>query len=780
MSEQPSVTDTLTAAFKPSVRFFRAGGFNQILLETAEDLHSLATLNQTLWVASSCPTKGLDMDEKSLDLMDYDHDGRIRVPEILTAVNWTLSVLKDHATIPQGLDYLDLAQINDEDGNGANILDAARRILRNLGRHDDTRITLADAMDRKSIFAVTKSNGDGIIPVSAADGPQVAQVITDILNTTGGATDLAGEMGVTADGVDQFYKALQAYLDWWVQGHPAARKLLDPGLTDDLPELDPGIFPLGENTAAAWAAVDAISAKVGDFFENIELAAFDAQSVSFLNFSQRDLDKLGGRSRAEIETMLQELPLARVEAEADLPLKEGVNPVFAEALANLNRHVLKPILGEEQESLTREHWSLARQRLAAYGAWLGSKQGEAVEKLGLSRIVALLAESKRPALEVLINLDKAIATEIAAVDEVEKLLRYHRDLFRLLNNYVALPDFYDTRRHAVFQLGKLIIDGCALNLCVEVEDMAKHALIAEKSGIFLVYCEISRMGEPKKKIIAAAVTQRNVGRITAGKNAVFYDRYGKDWEARVVKVVKNPISLREAALAPFRKIGELIGSQIDKLTSSRQKAIEASLTSGFQDVDKGIAAGPAKPAPAAPDKNGLGMGGMLAGGGVALAALSSSFAFIAKTLQSINDIYFLYTALVVVLFILLPSVIIGFFKLRARDIGMVLEACGWAINGRMRINLKMARQLTEVGKFPVTARRTFPDYAQKRGGIWRNVFWGVFIVVVLGLGGYSVYRLWFEKPGEVPAAVQSVTDAAKDAAETLKDVATDKVDEPAK
>jgi len=452
----------------PAVRYFRAGGFNQIQLETAEDLKALASLNQTLWVASSCPTKGLDMDETTLGLMDFDHDGRIRVPEILAAVKWTLQVLKEQDSLPEGRDWIELSQLNEADADGANILNAAKRVLRNLGRFEDTRISLADVLDRKSIFAVVKSNGDGVIPVSAADGPMVAQVLQDILNTVGGETDRSGDIGVTADGVASFYTALQGYADWWCAGHPAAQKLFtapvegEAAPAEDLPELDPAIFPFGDKTAAAWAAVEAIAAKVEDFYESCEVAAFDAQAVSFFNFSDRDLGKLGGRSKAEIDAMLQDLPLARVEAESALPLEEGVNPYFASALAALSQHAAEPVFGEHKASLTQTEWRLIRQKLAPYGAWIAAKQGAVVEKLGLERIATLLRESQRSAVEVLIEVDKAIAVEIKAVDEVEKLLRYHSDLFRLLNNYVSLPEFYDVDRRAIFQLGKLIIDSIAV------------------------------------------------------------------------------------------------------------------------------------------------------------------------------------------------------------------------------------------------------------------------------------------------------------------------------
>ncbi len=60
--------------------FFRSGGLDQVSLTTSEDLLALDRLDQKLWVALSCPVKGLELDEKTLALIDSDGDGHIRVP----------------------------------------------------------------------------------------------------------------------------------------------------------------------------------------------------------------------------------------------------------------------------------------------------------------------------------------------------------------------------------------------------------------------------------------------------------------------------------------------------------------------------------------------------------------------------------------------------------------------------------------------------------------------------------------------------------------------------
>ena len=69
-------------------QFFRAGGFDQVALESGADLMALDQLDQKLWVALACPTTGLEFDAKTLALIDTDKDGRIRAPELIAAVKW--------------------------------------------------------------------------------------------------------------------------------------------------------------------------------------------------------------------------------------------------------------------------------------------------------------------------------------------------------------------------------------------------------------------------------------------------------------------------------------------------------------------------------------------------------------------------------------------------------------------------------------------------------------------------------------------------------------------
>ena len=156
-------------------RFFRAGGFDQVRLDGAEDSTSLADLDQKLWVALSCPVHGLEFDAKTLELIDTDKDGRIRAPELLAAVEWACGMLRSPETLLKGAASLKLSAIDAEQEEGKRLLSSAKEILVNLGKKDAKEITLDDTTDTAQIFSETRFNGDGIIPVESAEGEALSE-----------------------------------------------------------------------------------------------------------------------------------------------------------------------------------------------------------------------------------------------------------------------------------------------------------------------------------------------------------------------------------------------------------------------------------------------------------------------------------------------------------------------------------------------------------------------------------------------------------------------------
>lgn len=179
-------------------KFFRTGGLDQVVLDSAADLLALDQLDPKLWVALSCPVKGLEIDEQTLAMIDTDKDGRIRVPELIAAVNWAAARLKDPAVLLRGGGALALGAINDTTADGKVLLASARQILTNLGRAGNQAadgaegITVEDASDTAKIFAVNPLNGDGVVPPEATADAATQAAIKDILATLGSAKDRTG------------------------------------------------------------------------------------------------------------------------------------------------------------------------------------------------------------------------------------------------------------------------------------------------------------------------------------------------------------------------------------------------------------------------------------------------------------------------------------------------------------------------------------------------------------------------------------------------------------
>lgn len=693
--------------------FFRAGKFDQVKLASGADLEALRQLDQKLWVALSCPTRGVEFDEQTLALIDTNADGRIRVPEILAAVEWACGCLKNPDDIFQGADALPLDAINDATDEGRTLVASARQILANLGKPDAQAVTVADTSDTKAIYADTRFNGDGVIPAEATDDEAVQAVIKEIIDCLGSVDDLSGRPGITQEQVDQFLAELEAHAAWHQEAEDAAAT----------------VRPLGDATPVAFAAVEAVRAKVDDYFTRCRLAAFDDRAAAVLNRSQDDFAALAPQELSATGDEVADFPIARAEAGRPLPLLDGVNPAWAAAVATLHDAAVTPLLGDGKSELTPAHWADLCVRLAPYRAWLAKKAGAAVEKLGLPRIHDILAADIRDTLTALLAEDKALEDEMKAIAAVDRLARYHRDLYQLLNNFVAFADFYSRDRKAIFQAGTLYLDGRSCDLCVKVDDAAKHAKLAGLSKTYLAYCDCTRKGSVEKMTIAAAFTGGDSDHLMPGRNGVFYDAKGQDWDATITKVVENPISIGQAILSPYKRFGRMIGEQVEKFAASRDKDVTATAAAG-------VAQPPAAAKPGAPAPFDIArFAGIFAAIGLALGAIGTALAAIVAGFLKLAPWQMPLVLAGIFVLISGPSVIIAWLKLRQRNLGPLLDACGWAVNARVKINIPFGRALTGTAMLPANARRTFEDpYGNKHKGSWVLVLF--FVAVVAGALAY--------------------------------------------
>ena len=90
-------------------------------IDTGADLLALKELDQKLWVALSCPTRGIEFDTKTLDLIDSDDDARVHANEVLGAIGWAGRLLRNPDLLVQGGDSLALTEIDDATEEGQQV-----------------------------------------------------------------------------------------------------------------------------------------------------------------------------------------------------------------------------------------------------------------------------------------------------------------------------------------------------------------------------------------------------------------------------------------------------------------------------------------------------------------------------------------------------------------------------------------------------------------------------------------------------------------------------------
>ena len=701
-------------------KFFRAGGVDQVKIESGADLLALDDLDQKLWVALSCPTRGLEFDSRTLDLIDSDKDGRIRVPEILEAVRWATRSLKNPDELIKGGESLPLDAIAADEA-GARLLVAARQVLTNLGKPDATSLTVAEASDTAHIFVHTQFNGDGVISPEFVADPEVKQVVTEIMTLMGGVADRSGIPGVTQATLDQFFKELQAYSDWW----KIAEKPTASGTS-------PILF-LGEATAWVWEAVQAVRPKIDDYFARCRIAAFDSRAAGPLNRAEAEFTAIAAKSLAAYSDEVVSFPLARVKPNRPLPLSEGINPAWSKPMERFCREVIAVVFDSSKATLSESEWTALLVQFAPYEAWLTSKQGLTVEKLGLARIEQILASKSCDVIAKLIAQDLAVAPAMAEIANVEKLVRYHRDLFVLLNNFVSFADFYDKDRLAIFQSGRLYMDGRACELCVKVADPAAHSPVAILGKIYLAYCEVRRPAGKEAATptatmtIAAAFTGGDADRLRVGRNGIYYDRAGKDWDATIVKVLEHPISIHEAFWSPYKRIGRIVSDQIEKFASSREQAVMDKATETIDATAKSALAGKT-------ERPKIDTGTLAAIGIVVTGLVSALSVMVGHLLDFASKNPWWQTPLIFVALMMAisgPSMLIAWMKMRGRDIGPVLDASGWAVNGHIKLNIGLARTLTESALVPGSAIRSIEDLYPDDPPKVPRWFWVLLAIIAL-------------------------------------------------
>ncbi len=605
------------------------GGVARVAINSGEDIRHLSELDEKLWTVLSMPITALEFDAKTLALVDKDHDGRIRIHEMVAAGEYLCAVVKDADSL--------------------------------LKREDAIAVdALSDTPDAQTLRDAAALLGK--------DTLSLAQV-----------ADLAANLAVS------------------VAAQEAPAK----------PEA-----PYGEHTQAVMDAVAALKNKVADFFMRCQLIAFNQECAASVDTSLTKIAAISGEDMSACAAQIATCPLAQPNKEGLLPLKGAINPALAATFGVVEKFALTPDY-PEAEAVSQEQWNAVEAKLAAYTAALDTQA------------------KSQTAIQ-----DEALAKRKAAIDIWDNFLHLYRDYYRLLCNFVVMSDFYskEADKQAVFQAGKLFIDQRCCELCLEVSDMGKHGDMAGLSGMFLIYCTCVSRTKNQTRNIVAVLTDGDVDGVRVGKNAVFYDRSGSDWDAVITKVIDNPISIKQAFWSPYKKLGRWISDKVNKAAGDKESNITKNLTAST-DKFMADAAKPADKATADAAKQAQPFDiakfcGIFAAIGMAIGYIGG---FLTQFAQGLLSLGWLMPLGIIAIFLLIsgPSMFIAWSKLKKRDLGPVLNANGWAINAKILVNTRFGSTLTSLAKYPnIIALAASDPYAKKKKKC-KAGYWILAIVILL-------------------------------------------------
>ena len=729
--------------------FQRMGGNDQVILTSMAELRHLRELDPKLWGAMSCPAKGLEFDSDAMKLLDQDGDGRIRVPEVLDAVDWVCQRLNDEAPITRPGEGLAVASLRDDTPEGVRMRAAASAVLSHLGKPEDGLVTQADMADIAKGVAAKLFNGDGVLPAHDDLDPEVKEFVEAGLAVVGGAEDASGAPGLTKELGEAFAGALKDWVDW--RGALAASEL-----------------PAGENTEKAYALLQEIAPKVEDFFLRCRLAAFAPQAETPLNADEKLLEAL--QKETLDKDALSALPLSRISADADLPIAAGLNPLWREKLDAFCA-LAEPLLPHE-EKITYKDWKKVVAAFAPFGDALGTRPAipapeagafapaadaaGALDALGEAKAREFLESGVLDKFNQLVEEDITKAEGTSEMADLTKLVLFYLHLNKLLQNFVSFYNFYSLSNDVTFRTGTLYVDGRSCRLCLPVEDVAAHSHMASTSQLCLLYAECTRLdeagGAPAKRTVMAALTAGSDDYLVEGRNGVFVDIDGNDWDAVITKIIHNPISIRQAVWSPYKRIRQMIGDAIAKYAQAKKAAALAT-------AQKAVPA--AAPAAAPQAAGGFDIGksaGIFAAVGLALGAIGTAIGSIANAVFSLAWWQFPFLIIGIFAVVSGPSAFVAWLKLRKRNLSPVLEASGWACNAQLPINLTLGGKLTQAASLPSNMKRQYNDPLRQDSS--NAPFWCV-VILVLALVAACV---WFWKSGKLASLATSMCQVSQPAA----------------
>lgn len=672
--------------------FRRIGGAGQLALHDIDDLPHVLELDEAHWALTGIDIDFLRTDRQFLDFIDEDHNGIIQADEVKRAVAWFLAHIRPEARPELGSPELRLDSIDVSAPEGAALFAAARVVLRNLGIPDSPVLSLSQIRNDDGILSNACCNGDGVITPGCFIGdcregasaipenPHLAEIVSRIMEIIGSCRDLTGAEGINRELLDSFRSGAEQYLSWY-----------------EAPENRPELLrPCGERTADFAAAVENLQERIDRYF--LHCAALDF--LPGLSCRPPLVEGDGDvPESAPMQELLEKLPIATPRPDRVLDFSAPLNPLYEKELHALAAH---PAMAEflTGSVLSEAMWRRLTSLLAPCLEWKNAEPDKAYEKIEPAILKQWLTDGSLEELRRRIDEDLTIARELTAYHSLIKLTLFQQYLLEFLNNYVSLGALFNPRAASMLQTGKLVMDGRHYTFATPVKNLAEHKRIATMSDICVLYVEATtgRTENARRMTLAVAVTSGNIRNLFIGKHGIFYAVDGSVWDARIIDLIQQPVSISEALKMPFFRFGEFVARLADRFFSTKSTEVQKTLE---KTITTGAVLTPPAPAPAAkPQTPAVSGSMMLMGGGIGIAAIGSSVAFIIKSLQNISILNVLAVLLGIILIFGGPMVVISLVKLYRRNISRFLEANSCAVNRPMRLSRKLGLVFTFAPPLP--------------------------------------------------------------------------------
>lgn len=626
-----------------------------------DDLNAVLQLNEALWIATTAPLATLKIDKTFLSLLDTDSDGRLRAEEIKDGIRFLNKHLTDYSAIKDHTLRLSLGAINRETALGKRMHSSALKVLSRL----DISSQFIELEQVRQIKAEVLEGGldqAGIVLREAAESEDIRQFMGDLLRTVGGREHPGGQHGVDINSLERFTQECHRYVEWQLEAGEIDGESATPTL------------PLGKQSAKGYGLFHSLEKKFVQHFLLCDIKRLNPELLSrALEIPEANV-ALNLINIEDAEAYLKNAPLSLLGDNDSLDLDGQINPYFEGMIKELREQVIWPLMGEDTKTIDKKDFHKLQDIFHPFVQW--SDRMPEVRVNSLSAHTAqnyVTSPYYRQTLEELIEKSHRTAFVLDNIKELERLILYQAYMLPLVNSFVSFPKLYRADDRALFEEGTLIMDGRHFTLAIQVEDRKHHIETCKSSNIFVIYCELYGKDNTRMFEIAVPITSGNRGNIHLHKWGIFNDRYGDEFHARVVDIVENPISVSEAMIEPFNRISQAFVSRLEEFSSKAEQRLFLKGEKAKKNEDK------SGPSP-----------GMLAGGGFAVAAIGSSFAFVTKTLAALSIKTVLIAVFVLVCLIAIPTGIAAYYKLSRRDLSTILEGSGWGINARMKLTSAQA------------------------------------------------------------------------------------------